>query len=370
MADVNKLKIGLVLDDTLDTPDGVQQYVLTVGQWLSKQGHEVHYLVGETKTRDLKNIHSIARNVKVKFNKNHLSTPLPVSKRLIKEKLNKLNLDVIHVQMPYSPFFAGRVINLASPKTNIIGTFHVAPSNWLHHNGSKALGVFSRRTLKQFDQIIAVSKVAANFARHVFDIESVIISNAINFKHLKHKPITNKTLTVVFLGRLVERKGCQYLLKAMVQLKKQYKGRYKVLIGGTGPLKQKLEKYAKRNNLNNVKFLGFVKEEKKSVLLAEADIAVFPSTGGESFGISLIEPMVAGSRVVLGGNNPGYKDVLENNQEVLFNPKDSVEFANRLQHLLEDATARKNITKWQKELVKQYDIESVGPKIIAIYKKS
>ena len=50
---MSKLKIGLVLDDSLDKPDGVQQYVLILGKWLSSQGHDVHYLVGETKRTDL-----------------------------------------------------------------------------------------------------------------------------------------------------------------------------------------------------------------------------------------------------------------------------------------------------------------------------
>jgi phosphatidylinositol alpha-mannosyltransferase len=63
-----KLKIGFLLDDTLDTPDGVQQYVLTVGKWMSNQGHEVHYLVGQTHRRDIDNVHSMAKNIKVSFN--------------------------------------------------------------------------------------------------------------------------------------------------------------------------------------------------------------------------------------------------------------------------------------------------------------
>ena len=71
-----KLRIGLVLDDTLDTTDGVQQYVLTLGKWLSQHGHEVHYLVGESRRDDIANIHSMARNIKVRFNRNRLSIPL------------------------------------------------------------------------------------------------------------------------------------------------------------------------------------------------------------------------------------------------------------------------------------------------------
>ena len=41
------LKIGFVFDDSLDKPDGVQQYMLSIGSWLTSQGHEVHYLVGK-----------------------------------------------------------------------------------------------------------------------------------------------------------------------------------------------------------------------------------------------------------------------------------------------------------------------------------
>ncbi len=69
------MKIGLVLDDTLDTPDGVQQYVLQVGRWLSAEGHDVHYLVGKTTRTDIANVHSLSRNLKVKFNGNRMSMP-------------------------------------------------------------------------------------------------------------------------------------------------------------------------------------------------------------------------------------------------------------------------------------------------------
>jgi len=102
-----KLKIGLLLDDTLDTPDGVQQYVLCLGGWLTNQGHEVHYLVGASKREDIKHLHSIANNIRVRFNKNRLSIPLPTSRSAIRNLLDELQLDVLHVQMPYSPLFAG-----------------------------------------------------------------------------------------------------------------------------------------------------------------------------------------------------------------------------------------------------------------------
>jgi len=363
------LKIGFVLDDTLDTPDGVQQYVLTVGSWLSSQGHEVHYLVGESKRQDLKNLHPMAKNIKVRFNKNRLSIPLPTSKKAIDQKLKKLKLDILHVQMPYSPLFAGRVIKAAPASTKIIGTFHIVPANWLHSTGARSLELLNRHTLKQFDEIICVSPAAATFARTVFGIESTIIPNPVNIKTMKHLPIKNKEPKIVFLGRLVERKGCQYLLKSLLRLQKQYKGKYKVIIGGKGPLKDKLETFAKKNKLKNIKFIGFVEEAAKPTLLASADIAVFPSTGGESFGISLIEAMAAGSRVVLGGDNAGYRGVLGDHPDLLVDVRNTIGFANRLQYFLEHKKARDAAAAWAKANIGQYDIPKVGKQVVAVYRK-
>jgi phosphatidylinositol alpha-mannosyltransferase len=364
-----KLKVGFVLDDTLDTTDGVQQYVITVGSWLNRHGCDVHYLVGESKRQDIKNVHSMAKNIKVRFNKNRLSVPLPTNKKEIADKLKKLNLDVIHVQMPYSPLFAGRVINAAQPKTKIIGTFHIVPANWLHSAGSRSLEILNRHTIRQFDEIISVSQAAANFARTVFGIETIIIPNAVNLKIMKHKPVFNKELTIVFLGRLVERKGCNYLLKSLSKLQEQYRGKYKTIIAGDGPLRDKLESYAKDHGIKKIKFLGYIKEEEKAKLLAGADIAVFPSTGGESFGIVLIEAMAAGTRVVLGGDNAGYRGVLSEHPDLLINPKDTIGFANRLQYFLEHKQVREAAAQWCKNNIGQYDVEKVGKKILAVYSK-
>ena len=92
------MKIGLVLDDTLDKPDGVQQHVLTVGKWLSEQGHEVHYLVANTERKDIPNTHSLGRFINVRYNKNNVRTPLPANRNNIRALIRRENFDVLHVQ--------------------------------------------------------------------------------------------------------------------------------------------------------------------------------------------------------------------------------------------------------------------------------
>jgi phosphatidylinositol alpha-mannosyltransferase len=365
----NKLKIGFLLDDGLDSSDGVQQYVLTLGEWFSSNGHEVHYLVGQTIRKDINNLHSLAKNIKVSFNQNKLTVPLPADSKKIKKVLKDLDLDILHVQMPYSPLFASKVINIVDPKVKVIGTFHIVPAGKIEKLASKLLSYTVKKSLKRFDNIISVSTAAQKFAIEVFNIDSVVIPNVVSVHKFISKPIYNEFKHVVFLGRLVERKGCKYLLEALVELnKRDLRFNYTVTIAGKGAQMDKLKEYAKNNHLQNVQFIGYVSEEDKPKLLASADIAVFPSTGGESFGIVLIEAMAAGSRVILGGNNIGYKTVLGEYPKLLINPFDKVSFADNLELFLTNNNEIKRAFEWSQSQISKYDVNNVAKKILAIYK--
>jgi phosphatidylinositol alpha-mannosyltransferase len=113
--------------------------------------------------------------------------------------------------------------------------------------------------------------------------------------------------------------------------------------------------------------LGFIDEADKPALLASADIAVFPSLYGESFGIVLIEAMAAGSGVVLGGNNPGYASVLGAMPEALFEPKKYQAFSKTLKHYLTNSIAAQELHNNQQVAVKQFAVTNVGPKVVTMY---
>ena len=366
-------KIALVLDDSLDKPDGVQQYMLTVGQWLTSQGHEVHYLVGETSRTDIPHVHSLSKNVKVRFNHNRMSMPLPASKSAIRKLLSQENFDIIHVQMPYSPFLAGRIVKIARAKTAVVATFHIAPHSFTVHAANVLLRQITGGSLKRLDDIISVSRVAQDFARQTFGVDSQVIPNTLPLGPFEDaKPFTKyaKTTNIVFLGRLVERKGCQYLLKAVNRLHREHAlpANCQVVICGKGPLEASLKDYVRGHELDEiVRFEGFIEEADKPRYLASADIAVYPSTGGESFGIVLLEGMAAARGVVLGGSNPGYVSVIGEHPEALFDPADETEFAGKLKHYLQDAQARKDAHDWQSRFVKAFDVSTVGKAIVGVY---
>lgn len=370
------MKIGFVFDDTLDKPDGVQQYIFTLGAWLRGQGHDVHFLVGQTKRTDIPNIHSLSRNVSVRFNHNKLSIPLPVSRKKLKTFLAEQEFDVLHVQMPYSPYFAGRVVLTAPTKTAIVGTFHIMPYGLASKFGTKLLNILSRKSLKRFDQVVAVSDAAQHFAKTGMGLETVVVPNAVDLDRFKVgqglAEFADGKHNLVFLGRLVPRKGTAELLKAvnLLNQQKRFENR-RLIIVGSGPEEPKLKSYVNKHNMTDkIIFTGQAEESQKANYFASAELAVLPSLSGESFGIVVVEAIASGAGVVLGGDNPGYRFVLADSTEALVNPSQTKVFADKIDQLLKDVNLRAQINAAQKQRIRQFDIKVIGPRIEEIYSQA
>lgn len=370
-----RLVIGFVLDDGLDRPDGVQQNILTLGNWLRTQGHEVHYLVGETKrNKDVPNIHSMAKNVRVSFNGNKFTIPTYASKHDIKKVLRSNRFDVLHVQMPYHPFCAARIVNAASSEKVVVGTFHILEYSLLTKYCTLLLGWYLQKNLRRFDKYLSVSEPARQFAKQAFRIDCEVLPNPIETARFRPvKPIKRSPghLRLIFVGRLVKRKGCHKLLEAISLIKQQSRAGkvdFHLDICGDGPLRSQLEEYSRSRRLDDVvSFHGFVSESKKIKLLQRADIAVYPSLAGESFGIVLIEAMAAGTGVVLGGDNPGYHSVLGELPESLFDPTNTPNMASKIQAYIDSASKRSALHDKQQALVGSFDVEVVGRQLMDVY---
>jgi len=365
--------VGFVLDDSLDSADGVQQYVLTVGEWLRARGHDVHYLVSSSTRTDVANVHSLGKNMAVRFNGNRMRMPLPAPYDPIHELLRKEHFDVLHVQVPYSPLLAGRVISLASAETAVVGTFHILPDSRLVAFANRMLALWCRRTLRRFDAMLSVSAAAQQFVRTTYGIKSDVVPNAVDIKKfVGAEPFAQGAgvRQILFLGRLVPRKGCQVLVDAAAILKQDAAvPPFHLTICGKGPLTEQLERSVHTQGLEqHVTFTGFVTEQDKRRWYATADVTVFPSSGGESFGIVLVEAMANGNAAVLAGDNAGYRCVLEPCPgDVLFDPNDACALAARLKTLLLSEPERLHIAEWQKHYAEQFDVARIGMRLEATY---
>lgn len=368
----SKLKIGLLLDSTLDVEDGVQQYVMAVGEWLRGRDHDVHYIVGQTEKRQLPNIHSLSKNLVVKFNGNHVDLPLWASKHKIRELIDRERFDIIHVQTPHHPLLAQRVIMAADKRTAVVATFHILPYGWFAGFANHLLGLWLRPSLRRIDQMLAVTPAAAKFEKSTFGVDTKVLPNVFRYPVFHDaKPFeryNDAVPVILFLGRLVPRKGCLQLLQAVSELKKKNGPEFRVVICGKGPMLPKLQSYAKEHGLEQiVEFTGFVSDEDKPRYYASSAITVFPSSGGESFGIVLLEGMASGNAAVLAGNNPGYASVMEPQPDLLFNPSDPSELAKRIKQLLTDEHQRRKCAAWGEQYSRRFDVDTVGRELEALY---
>jgi phosphatidylinositol alpha-mannosyltransferase len=197
-----------------------------MGKWLSAQGHDVHYIVGETKRDDITNIHVLSKNIKVKFNGNYGTMPLPVGKKKINQLLQKEKYDILHVQIPYSPFYAHKIIKQAPKETRIIGTFHIAPNNNLVTVANTLLGIWLKSSLKKFDQFLSVSTTAQKFAKKTFHINSDLSPNVVDIKHfLNATTITtrdDKDFNILFLGTIGSKKRLPGFIKCYQSCNKKW----------------------------------------------------------------------------------------------------------------------------------------------------
>lgn len=370
-----RLKVGLVLDTSLDTDEGVPRYVLDIGEWLRNQGHEVHYLVGDTKKRRLPNIHSLSRNVRVRFNGTTTNIPLPANRRKLRRLVWQEDFDILHVQTPHHPLMARHLILAAGPRTAVIGTFHVLPYGRLSRYGNKLLGIWLRTSLRRFDRMLAVSSAAAEYCRWSFGVPAEVLPNVVQYKrfhtarplpHYAGKP------TVLFLGRLTPRKGSLRLLEAVNLLaKRQDLPAFRVVICGMGPLRSRLESYVADHGLKDiVEFAGFVSDQAKPRYYASADIAAFPSDGGESFGIVLLEAMAAGRTVVIAGDNPGYRSVMASQPELLVDARDTAALAEKLAYFLTHQEVAQAMRVWAARYAAGFDVEAVGRRLVTIYQEA
>lgn len=377
MQNSGKLNVAWLYDDSLDTDDGVAQYVKTLGAWMSEQGHNVTYLVGESRLSSWHGapVHSLSKNLRIRWSGNRLSVPIKAKLKQIDRLLKNQKFDVMHVTMPFSPLMAGRVIKRLPPETTLVGTWHIYPANRATASGSKLLKPIYGENLKRFDEFISVSLAAQEYAKKIFGVSSTIIPNVVNLKAMSPKQAaTTNRGRIVFLGRLVKRKGVKKLIEAVAYIRDQYNDQdFELIIAGDGPDRHELERLVAKLKLEQVvTFLGYIDEAKKPALLASADVACFPSLYGESFGVVLIEAMAAGAKVVVGGDNPGYRSVLGPQPKMLVDVSQNtpVDLAERLYFWLTNQEAVEAAHAWQLDEIKKYDVNNVGPRIVKLYNRA
>lgn len=124
-----------------------------------------------------------------------------------------------------------------------------------------------------------------------------VIYNGIDtnkFKPEKNKKII-KTLKIICVARLIKRKGINYLLEALGDLKNED---FILTIIGDGKEKESLKKLAKNLKIRNkVKFLGSIPHQKIVKYYQENDLFILPSLN-EGMSNTILEAMACGLPII------------------------------------------------------------------------
>ena len=190
---------------------------------------------------------------------------------------------------------------------------------------------------------------------------------SINGYEIRRKLNLKKNI-ILFVHHLGERKGPQYLIRALPYVKKELPDCVCIMVG-SGPQLAELIDLAKDLGLKNKKdifFMGGVPSSDIPKFLASADVIVIPSLA-EGFSRAIIEGMACGTPVVATTVGGTPEIITHNKTGLLVPPKNQKKLARAILRILDDRTFARRLSKNAYEKTKnKYSLETVSAKFIQI----
>ena len=360
------MRIGMVCPYSFDVHGGVQAHVLQLAEVMRERGHEVSVLAPASPHVALPDyVVSGGKAVPIPYNGSVARLRFgPATHRLVKKWIAAGDFDVLHLHEPNAPSLS--LLALMIAEGPIVATFHTSTTK------SLALGVF-QSVLRPYNEKIvgriAVSDLARRWQMEALGSNAVEIPNGVDVDAFASAPALpgypRPGKTVLFLGRFDEpRKGMEVLLGALPALVAQFPD-VEILVVGRGD--EDALREAAGEHAGHLKFLGQVTDEEKASALRSADVYCAPNTGGESFGIVLVEAMAAGTPVV-ASNLDAFRRVLDGGTAGLLVPvEDSLALGEALVAVLSDPALSARYVKAAAEAVRRYDWSVVADDILMVY---
>jgi glycosyltransferase involved in cell wall biosynthesis len=179
---------------------------------------------------------------------------------------------------------------------------------------------------------------------------------------------TEKNIDILFIGRLIPRKGITTLIHALKRIENRFN---QCVLAGSGPMEGEAKALIKGLNLENkIHCLGAVEKSKVIELMSKSKIFVHPATSREPFPTTLIEAMSLGVPVVstIVGGIP---EIITNSVNgILVEPGDEEQLSKALINLLEDNVLYRNIrSEGLKKIEREFDKDIKGLEFLNLYDK-
>ena len=363
---LDKIRILLTSPYDLKMVSGVNNQLFFIYNNLKGDGrYEVKILAPSSGTASFPdpNIITMGKVVKVPLNGSTARLALDFRiKSKVKAFLEKFDPQIIHLQEPFSPLLNHYVLKFSKAKN--VGTFHSGGDSSAYSLVKPLLMGLDRK----IDARIAVSMNAQNLIKTAFPHEYQIIPNGINPKEqpeIEETSKPSKKKIILFVGRQNEkRKGFQYLVEAMDLVEQKAPNQFKLIVVGPGEEQWKDADYSA-----DIQWQGTVDDEALAAHYRQCDVVCLPSTGGESFGVILLEAFLHGKPAV-ASDIKGYRDVLVDGKcGHLVPSKTPAAICDALIQTFSDKSTYEDMSAYVENYVKQFHWDQIGPKITGIYDK-
>lgn len=370
------MKIGIVCPYSWDVPGGVQFHIRDLAEHLIRLGHEVSVLApADDETPLPPYVVSAGRAVPVPYNGSVARLNFGfLSAARVRRWLSEGAFDVIHIHEPASPSLG--LLTCWAAQGPIVATFHTSNPR---SRAMIAAYPILQPALEKISARIAVSEYARRTLVEHLGGDAVVIPNGVDvdfFARAEPRPEWQSSPeagsaggrggTLGFIGRIDEpRKGLPVLMKALPKILAE-RPEARLLVAGRGDEDEAVESLP-RELRDRVEFLGMISDEDKARLLRSVDVYVAPNTGGESFGIILVEAMSAGAPV-LASDLDAFAQVLDQGAAgELFGNEDADALAAGAVQLLGDPVRREKLRAHGSSHVRRFDWATVGSDILSVY---
>ncbi len=289
-------------------------------------------------------------------------------KAMKKHGVKKPFIETVHGVLAdeYAQSFKGELPNFRAKLSNSI---------------MRKLSGIEHQTARDADLIVTVSRYSMGKIVKFYDVDKTkirIVPNGVDVK--KFKPIegcenvkrrigVNGKPCVLFVGKLIPRKGLHFLMEAAKLVVKENKETTFVLVGG-GPLRDNLIAQTRKEGLSgNFFFLGVVPDDFLPLIYNCADVFALPSIQ-EGQGMALLEAQ-ATSKPVVAFKVGGVTDIVLDKQTGLLVEPDASELAKALLTLLSDESLRDKLGRHGKRFVSEnFSWNTSAQKMFKVYSEA
>lgn len=380
---------------------GLGRYSMNLTEMLEKEGHEVtvitHDKRGGEKYEKRGNVEIYRLTIPKSFVADKFLPNLLDERILFESKLKKFfkkrdlsKYNLLHILDMRDSLFLNKRIASQIPVIITANDYYPFETSWnifkfpyfcldlpLRYLNYMYYKLFLPRHMKKADIIICNSHYTAKSIEKNTTIPKdklKVIYKGINVKQFSSKDKLDenkyKSHMILSVGSNMERKGVEYILKALSIIKKKYPDTKLVMIGRKSWFfKKQMEKIVKKHNLyGNINEEWYIHEKDIPKYLKNANVFVMPSII-EALGQVYMEAMCMKTPVI-GTNVGGVPEVISKECGYLVEPKNSKEIAEKIIEIFDEPQKAKELGENGRKIVeKRFSMNKMVDETIKVYEE-